>query len=158
MDKNVSPKEAVGHVLDAFDDTLLRTGTSNEAIVELLHHIITHAATNTDGTGPRSATELRWATYSRAAMNERDEHVAVLTLVVDRSGVIRPMVSTKNMPDIFAETIRTIATDTLANACSAIFQKPFRCGCRTCESGKAKELRDALEAGRAGWSQTKAEA
>lgn len=153
-----TPREAVGHVLDAFDDALLRCGGGNEASIELVNLILDHAAAKTTGPRPMNRVEMKWAAYSLSAMMDGEDNVAVVTMVVDRTGVIRPMVSTKNLPDAVGESIRASVTDFLVNVCGFLFKKPFRCGCRTCESKGAAELRDALAAGQAGWSQTKAEA
>lgn len=157
MVEHIKPEEAISHVRDAFDDALLQCGGTDEASILLTHLLLEHAAKRTGAKeSPRTPTEMRWAVYATEAM-QSDDHVAVVTMVIDRTGVIRPMVSTKGLPDQAGETIRAAVTDFLCNLCSFVFKRPFRCGCSTCESKGAKELREALNAGPS-WNPTKAEA
>lgn len=106
---------------------------------------------------PLNDLRQAWKDLATRTMQQNDDVVAVITMVVERSGVIRPMASTNGMPDTFGETLRAAVTEFLCNVCSFAFKRPFRCGCRTCETDGAKELRDALQAGTT-WNQTKGEA
>lgn len=158
MAEHVTPKEAIGHVLDAFDDALLRCGGGDAVVIELTYLLHRHAATRIPHDPPLTATSILWTNYAKEEMKASEDTVALITAVVDKSGVIRPMSVTKGLPDTVDITLRAAVTDILSAACSCIFKRKFRCVCRDCTAGRAKELHDAIAAGRVGWSPTKAEA
>ncbi len=139
-----TPETAAAHLRAAFDNSLLTCGGSNEANIRLIQLLMEHAASKTTGSRPMNPTEMKWACYATAAMDEAKDHIAVVTMVVDRTGLIRPLVSTKNLPEALSMTLRASVTDFLANVCSFIFKRPFRCGCRTCETKEGKDLHKAI--------------
>lgn len=152
-------KAAAAHIFDTFDDALDRCGKNETTAIELLNLLVEHATTRVDKEGrPLSITEFTWALVARKAMEQNADVVAVVTTIVEKTGVVRPLAVTKDLPELAGETLRAAATEIMTSVCSTMFRRPFRCGCRTRESGTAKELLDAINAGRAGWSQTKAEA
>ncbi|MBL7954404.1 MAG: hypothetical protein JNJ91_05155 [Flavobacteriales bacterium] len=152
-------KAAAAHIFDTFDDALDRLGKNETTAIELLNLLLEHATTCVDKQGrPLSITEFTWALTARKAMGENPDVIAVVTTIVERTGVIRPLAVTKDLPEHAGNTMRTAATEIMRSVCSLLFKTPFRCGCRTCESDGASELRDAIAAGRVSWTQTKAEA
>lgn len=159
MVNNEQLQAAAAHIFDTFDDALDRLGKNPENAIELLHLVAKHAATRVELDG-RSANdaEMTWATTARKFMEQNKEVDIVLTLLVDRSGVVTPLAAAKDTPAILVETLRSVATNVVVAACTSVLKRSFRCGCPTCRNGGAQELRDAISAGRAGWSQTKAEA
>lgn len=159
METSEQLKAAAAHIFDTFDDALYRCGNNETTAIELLNLLLEHATTRVDKEGrPLSITEFTWALTARRAMEQNADVVAVVTTIVDRTGVIRPLAVTKDMPEQFGHTMRSAATDIMVMTCGLLLKKDFRCGCRTCESEGANELRDAIEAGRASWTKTKAEA
>lgn len=159
MVNNEQLQAAAAHIFDTFDDALDRCGKNENTAVELLNLLLEHATTRVDKEGrPLNITEFTWALTARRAMEQNPDVVAVVTTIVERTGVIRPLAVTKDMPEQFGYTMRSAATDIMRVACSTLFSRPFRCGCRTCESESANELRDAIAAGRVSWSKTKAQA
>lgn len=152
-------KAAAAHIFDTFDDALDRCGNNETTAIELLNLLVEHATTRVDKQGrPLTITEFTWALTARKAMEENPDAIAVVTTIVERTGVIRPLAVTKDLPALFAHTMRSASTEIMRTVCSTLLNRPFRCGCRTCESEGASELREAIEAGRVSWTQTKAEA
>lgn len=159
MVNNEQLQAAAAHIFDTFDDALDRLGKTPENAVELLHLVAKHAATRVELEG-RTANdaEMTWATTARKFMEQNKEVEIVLTLLVDKSGVVTPLAAAKDTPAILVETLRSAATNVIVTACTAVFKRSFRCGCPTCRNGDAQELRDAMAAGRVSWTKTKFEA
>lgn len=152
-------KAAAAHIFDTFDDALDRCGNNENTAIALLNLLVEHATTRVDKEGrPFGITEFIWALTARKAMGENPDVIAVVTTIVERDGVIRPLAVTKDLPEMFGHTMRSAATKIMRLICSTLLNRPFRCGCRTCESDRGKELREAIAAGRVSWTQTKAEA
>lgn len=103
---------------------------------------------------PLTNTEQAWHDLATATMQQDDDVLAVVTMIIDRRGLIRPMASTKNLPDPVGITLRVSVTDLLMQVCQLLFGKPFRCGCRSCESPEGKAMRES----QVPWSHIKAQA
>jgi hypothetical protein len=101
-----------------------------------------------------TSAEQRWKDLSTETMEAEADTVAVVVMIVDRRGVIRSLVSTKNLPEAVGATLRGTITEVMAQLCRMLFSKPFRCGCRTCESEEGKAMRNM----QGHWSPTKAQA
>lgn len=150
---------AAAHIFDTFDDALDRLGKSPENAIELLHLVAKHAATRVELDGrTANEAEMTWATTARMFMEQDEKVEVVLTLLVDKTGVVRPLASAKNKPAILVETLRAATTNVVLQICRALFGKPFRCGCPTCSIRGAHELSDIMAAGPAGWYKIKVEA
>lgn len=159
MVNNEQLQAAAAHIFDTFDDALDRLGKTPENAVELLHMVAKHAATRVDLDG-RTANdaEMTWAATARKFMGENPNIVAVVTIQVDKTGIVTPLASTKDMPAMIGETLRSATNEFVVNICRMLFGKPFRCGCPTCRNGGAQELRDAMAEGRVSGTKTKFEA
>ena len=106
----------------------------------------------------RKLTDLEqvWRDLATLTMEEGADTIAVVTMIIDRRGIIKPMVRTKGLPDHVGMTFHALGTELMCQLCQPIFNKAFRCGCSTCESDAGKAMREAMK--RAPWSTIKAEA
>lgn len=91
-------------------------------------------------------------------MTKQPGIVAVVTMLVDSSGVVRPAVSTKDLPDHIGHNLRVNITNVMVTICAHLFGRRFRCGCVNCTSPEAEAGREVLEQMPHGWSTTKAQA
>lgn len=102
-----------------------------------------------------SSQEQACEDLANKLVTEQPSIVAVLTLVVDANGTIKPMLLSR-MSEAASHTIRVAMTQLLSEIVGSILKRPFRCGCSTCEANKDKQVRGTIS--NLPWTTTKAEA